>query len=54
MHGESMCVKDAMHEISGERPAQLRAKLVSFRGAVLQYIDDVAGGVDKLTFGIYG
>jgi pimeloyl-ACP methyl ester carboxylesterase len=54
LHGESMCIKDATHDISGESPAQQMAKLVSFRGAVLQYIDDVVGGVDKLAFGIYG
>ncbi|KAJ4286532.1 hypothetical protein N0V90_013232 [Kalmusia sp. IMI 367209] len=53
LHRESKCIKDATHDLSGASLAQQRAMLVSFRGALLQYIDDVIGGVDELTFGIY-
>lgn len=48
-----MCIKDATHGISGEGLPQRRAKVVTFRGAWLRYIDDVVGGVDQTTWDIY-
>ena len=53
LHKESKCLKDATHDISGESTAQQRARLVSFRGALLQYLDDVIGGVDRFTFEVH-
>jgi len=53
LHRESKCINDGAHDLSGESLAQQRAMLVSFRGALLQYIDDVVGGVDELAYGIY-
>jgi len=53
LHSESTCIKDATHDISGGSPAQQKARLVSFRGALLQYLDAVVGGVDEFAFDIY-
>lgn len=47
---ESTCIKDATHDITEESSAKQRAKFVPFRGALLRYIDEVVGGVDKLAF----
>lgn len=52
LHSESTCIKDANHDISGSSPAQQKAKLVSFREALLKYLDDVVGGVDEYAFDV--
>lgn len=53
MHKDSTCIKDATHTISGDGLAQQSAKLVTFRGALLRYIENVVGGVDQMTWDIY-
>jgi hypothetical protein len=48
-----MCIKGATHDLSGNEIAQRKAMLVSFRGALLQYMNDVVGSVDEIATTIY-
>jgi predicted alpha/beta hydrolase family esterase len=53
LHRKSMCIKGATHDLSGNEIAQRKAMLVSFRGALLQYMNDVVGSVDEIATTIY-